>query len=242
MTGKGEVGFDGDAAGAVSLGSGQFGELAGEPGRSDARSPDDRAAGDALRAAVVAVECDAGRRRSPITVRPVRTVTPRRCSDRSAFAESEGGKLVRTRSAASTSTMRALAGIDSAEVAPQCVPRQFGDLAGHLDTGRPGADDDESEPGVACLGARLALGGLEGGEQPATHRERTLERLDLGGVHPPVVMAEVRVVRAAGDDQRVVAKPLRRRHGRDRAQVQLPRVEVEVGDLGQQRHGRCGRA
>ena len=39
---------------------------------------------------------------------------------------------------------------------------------------------------------------------------------------------------AAGDDQRVVAEPLRRRHPRDRAEVQLARVEVEVGDLSQQ--------
>jgi hypothetical protein len=50
-------------------------------------------------------------------------------------------------------------------------------------------------------------------------------------------MAEVRVVRAAGDDQRVVAQPFRRRHRPDGAEVQLTRVEVEVGDLSQQDAG-----
>jgi hypothetical protein len=39
---------------------------------------------------------------------------------------------------------------------------------------------------------------------------------------------------SAGHDQRVVAKPIRRWHPGDGAQVQLTRVEIEVGDLSQQ--------
>jgi hypothetical protein len=125
-------------------------------------------------------------------------------------------------------------GIDGAEVAPQRVARQLRDLAGHLDAGGAGADDDEREPRVAFVCGRLCFGGLEGGEEPAAHRKCAFERLDLGGVHPPVLVAEIRILRAAGDNQRVVAEPFRRRHGRDGAQVQLARVEVEVGDLGEQ--------
>src|SRR5215204_7671167 len=61
-----------------------------------------------------------------------------------------------------------------------------------------------------------------------------LERLHLGSVLLPFLVAEVRVVRAAGDDQGVVPEPFGCRHRPDRAQVQLTRVEVEVGDLSQQ--------
>ena len=46
----------------------------------------------------------------PTTVWPVTTLTPIRCSERAAFAESEGGKVVSTRSAASTSRIRAVRG------------------------------------------------------------------------------------------------------------------------------------
>ena len=66
-----------------------------------------------------------------------------------------------TRSAASTSRMRARARVDRAEVAAERVARELGDLAGHLDAGRAGADDDEGEPGRAPLGVGLDLGGLE---------------------------------------------------------------------------------
>src|SRR4030095_2504511 len=74
------------------------------------------------------------------------------------------------------------AGIDGAEVTPQRVPRELGDLTGHLDTGGAGADDDEGKPRVACLRVLLCFGGFEGREEAAAHRERALERLDLGGM------------------------------------------------------------
>src|SRR5262249_23813715 len=69
-------------------------------------------------------------------------------------------------------------GIDVAEVTPQRVPCQLGDLAGHLDAGGAGADDDEREPGVPRRCVWLALGGLEGGEESAANGECTLERLE----------------------------------------------------------------
>src|ERR671918_2382865 len=60
VSGKGQIGFDGDASGAVTLGSGQLGEPAGEAGRGDAGSPHDSAAGDPLRAPVSALERHTG--------------------------------------------------------------------------------------------------------------------------------------------------------------------------------------
>ena len=69
-------------------------------------------------------------------------------SDRVAFSESDGessrGSCPRLHEQDAGAPR-----VDDAEVAPQRVPRQLGDLSGHLDAGRPGADDDEGEP--ACL-------------------------------------------------------------------------------------------
>jgi hypothetical protein len=215
------------------LGSGRLGELAGEAGRGDAGSPNDGAGGDPLAVPVSALE------RHPGGVDP-----DHGAAGEDGYAEAlqrplglrrERGWEARQHTIGGLDENDAgAAGIDGAEVAPQGVARQLGDLAGHLDAGGTGADDDEREPRVPCLCVRLALGGFTGGEEAAANRECTLERLDLGGVHPPLLVAEVRVMRAAGDDQRVVAEPIRCRHGRDGAQVQLTRIEVEVGDLGQQ--------
>jgi hypothetical protein len=56
VPGKREIGFDGDASGAVTLGSSQLSEPAGEAGRGGPCSPNDRAAGDTLRAAFSVLE------------------------------------------------------------------------------------------------------------------------------------------------------------------------------------------
>ena len=127
-----------------------------------------------------------------------------------------------------------LARVDDAEVAPQRVPRQLGDLAGDLHAGRAGTDDDEREPFVAGGCVRLDFCCFEGGEEAAADGDRALERLDLRGVHLPLLVTEVRVVRAAGDDQGVVAEAVRCGDVVDRAQPQLASVEVEVLDLRQE--------
>ena len=85
---------------------------------------------------------------------------------------------------------------------------ELGDLPRHLDAGRAGADDDEGEPAPPPLRIRLDLGRLEGAEDAAADLERAVERLQLGRVRLPLVVAEVGVARAAGDDQRVVAEAL----------------------------------
>ncbi len=98
----------------------------------------------------------------------------------------------------------------------------------------PGAHDHEGEQGGAQLGVGLDLGRLEGAEEAAAHAERALERLYLGGVLAPVVVAEVRVARAAGHDQRVVGDRARCWDSSDRPELQLASLEVEVCDLGHQ--------
>src|SRR3954462_13932083 len=91
-----------------------------------------------------------------------------------------------------------VARVDRAEVAPQRVAGQLGDLAGHLDPGRPGADHDERQPGTAARLIVLEPARLEGSEKPRWHGDRALERLDLRRRDAPLVMAEVGVVPATG--------------------------------------------
>ena len=68
------------------------------------------------------------------------------------------------------------------------------------------------------VGVGLELGRLEGLEDPPADGQRALERLELGRVLLPLVVAEVGVLRAAGDDQRVVLERLGRGAQRDVAQ------------------------
>ena len=67
----------------------------------------------------------------------------------------------------------------------------------------------------------------------AADGERALQRLELGGVLLPLVVAEVGVLRAARDDQRVVVDRLGRGPQRDVAQRDAARAEVDTGDLGE---------
>ena len=134
---------------------------------------------------------------------PSRPVTPRSSSERSALAERLGGKVVRIRSSASTSRMRAVMGVDAAEIAAEVAP-DLGDLARHLDSGGAGADHDEGQELGPAIGVGLELGRLEGLQDLPADRQRALQRLQLGRVLLPFIVAEVGVLRAAGDDQRVV--------------------------------------
>ena len=91
----------------------------------------------------------------------------------------------------------------------------------------PAADDHEGEQRPAPVGIGLGLGGLERAQKAGTRRQRALQRFDLGGVPAPVVVAEVGVVRATGDDQRVVGQ-------RGLREVHPAAFEVEGRDLGHQ--------
>ena len=99
-----------------------------------------------------------------------------------------------------------LLGVDMAEVAGQRVPGDLGERPGELHPGRPGADDDEPEPGGPTGRVGLALGGLEGEEDAAADVEGVLDALQAGGESRPVVAAEVGMRCARGDDQVVVGQ------------------------------------
>ena len=104
-----------------------------------------------------------------------------------------------------------------AEVARERLARDLGERAGHLDAGRTAADDDERQQRGALRRIALALGALERQQHAAADLERVLERLQSRRDDPPLVVAEVGVRRAGGEDQIVVGRSRRRSRMQRRA-------------------------
>ena len=65
--------------------------------------------------------------------------------------------------------------VDGPKVALEREPRELRQRPGHLDSGRPAADDDEAEELRATLQACLALGELEREEYALTDLDRVLD-------------------------------------------------------------------
>ena len=110
---------------------------------------------------------------------------------------------------------------------------ELADLAGHLDAGRAGADDDERQPRRAPLRVGLELGGLESLEDPSAYLERAVERLDLERERAPLVVSEVGIAGPAGDHQEVVGDRPALCRG-SRARRKLAPLQVEAFDLAHQ--------
>ena len=175
------------------------------------------------------------------TVRESIGVTPIRSSERRARSDSDGGKLVSTRSPASTSTMRPLPGSAERKLRRR-LSRASSAICPAISTPvGPGADDHEREPGPAQLRRGRHLGGLERAQDRRAGDERALERLDLVGELAPRVVAEVGVARAAGDDQRVVGDARRRGHPGHRGELHPSSRRVDRARLGHQ-HADVARA
>ena len=193
--GERQVRLDRHAPRAVDLGAPSA--RAERRGR-DAGGPEHRARVDPLGAELHRRALDAGDRA------PRRTSTPSRSSCRCAFAERSGGYGGSTRSAASTSTTRARRRVDAPEVPAQRQARDLGERARQLDAGRARADHDERQPLPARGLVRLALGLLEGEQHAPADLSASSSVFRPGRVRLPVGVAEVRVRRAGGDDERVV--------------------------------------
>ena len=94
--------------------------------------------------------------------------------------------------------------IDVAEVSRQREARDRRQHAGQLDACRTAADDHEGHVGRALRGVGRALGALER-EQPAPAKlDRVLDALEARRERFPLVVAEVRVPRAGGDDEIII--------------------------------------
>ena len=94
--------------------------------------------------------------------------------------------------------------IERAELALQAAHRQLADLPGQLDAGRTGTDDDHRQPSLLLGGIGGDRGHLEGTEDAPAQLHRVVDGLHAGRVAGELVVAEVRLVDAGGDDQAVV--------------------------------------
>ena len=143
----------------------------------------------------------------PVTSVPVRISTPRRSSFAAALSREPVAERGEDLRAAVERTTRASRGSIRRKFVRSAVARQLGDLPGDLDARRPAADDHEGEPRAPRRRrVLLELGHLEGAEDPAAQLERVVDRLHARRVAGELVVAEVRLAGAGGDDQAVVGK------------------------------------
>ena len=77
-------------------------------------------------------------------------------------------------------------------------------MPGHFDAGGAGTDDGEGQQLLAALGVAGPLGLLEGAQDSAAQLERVVDRLHARREFGEVVVAEVRLAGAGGDDEGVV--------------------------------------
>ena len=168
---------------------------------------------------------------TPVTMLRHWISTPRRSSSPAAFARepvAEGGQDL----LASVEEEHLRVGrVDPAEVALEGVAGEFGDLPGDLDAGRAAADDDERQPRAAGAGVVLGLGHLERAEDPAPQLQGVVDRLHPRRPAGELVVAEVGLPGAGGDDQAVVGVVRGRAVGPGRGDD--PARQVESGDGGQ---------
>jgi hypothetical protein len=120
-----------------------------------------------------------------------------------------------------------LARIDGSKVTREHEVRELGDRAGQLDAGGAAADDREREELAPRADIRLAFGAFECEEHAPPDLEGVLEVLQAGSVDLPVVVTEVRGLRADGEDQPVVGERLLRIV----VDVDLARFEVDVAHV-----------
>ena len=109
----------------------------------------------------------------------------------------------------------------------------IGDLAERarqFDAGGSGAHDDEVEPGAAFRGVRLALGAFERQEEAAANLGGVFDGFQARRHGFPLVVAEIVVGGAGGDDQVVIRN---RAIAEDDAAV----VHVQVDGFAQQHFG-----
>jgi hypothetical protein len=84
------------------------------------------------------------------------------------------------------------------------VPTQLGYRARQIHARRPGTHNNEGQQRISGRGVRLDLGRFERRQDTPQHLERVLQRLQAWREWLPLVMAEIRVARAGGHNDRVV--------------------------------------
>ena len=208
--GQGEVGQHLRPGRPGPAGAGLLGELPAERARGDAGGPD---LGDRLDPPPLpSRSCTT----SPVaststTIAPSCTSMPRSLQVRCGLLRELAAERAEHRVGAVDQHDPGGARVDPAEVAGQRPPGQLGDLAGHLDAGRAGADHGEGEQPVDLRRVVGQLGELERAEDAAAQLEGVVDALEPRRVLGELVVAEVRLRRAGRDDQAVVRRARSRR-------------------------------
>ncbi len=159
------------------------------------------------------------------------TSTPRRLSVGFGF----GGEIRRIRGqharAAIEQEHAAFGGVDVAKVVAHVELRDVADGAGELDAGGAAADDDEVERRVPALLEHLPLGQFEGQQHAAANFDGVFDGLEAGRERLPLIVAEVGVRGAGGENEVVVVE------ARAAGQRDLPRGGVDADDFVHQHLG-----
>jgi hypothetical protein len=233
MVGERQVGLDQDPPGAVQLRPRELAEASRQPGRGDPRGPDHSARGHALRRSVGCSDGD----RLPVDADhgPLEQGRDPEVDERAGCLSRQRRREARQHAVRGLHEQHlAIARVDGSKVVTQGVPGQLGDLSRHLHARGPRPDDDERQPRSPTPGVGFHLGRLEGAQDPPADLERALQRLHLRRNPAPLVVAEVGVPRAPGDDQGVVPDRRRARLPGTRLHPNLAGVQVEARDRGQE--------
>ena len=122
-------------------------------------------------------------------------------------------------------------GLEGAELPAKTTGGQLSHLTGQLDPGGPGPDHHDGQPALLLDGVGHQLGHFEGAEDAAPELEGVIEGLHPRSEEGELVVPEVGLGHAGGDDQAVVGildgHPVRHRG------VDHLALEVEAGHLGQ---------
>ncbi len=116
-------------------------------------------------------------------------------------------------------------GVDVPVVLRDRASRDLLNRSRQLDPGRSGTDDAEREAGLPRLVAPFELGRLEREQDALAQLDRILDALEARGDGGPLVVSEVGVGGAGGQDQIVVGKA-------PAGKQQLALAEIDAGDLG----------
>ena len=108
---------------------------------------------------------------------------------------------------------------------------QFGDCAGQFDASRPGADDREGHQPLLLDGIVTVLGAFQRQQQSATNQCGVIDTFQSRGVCLPLVIAEVGVGGAGGENQPVVRQAAAVIEQHDTS------VAVDAGHLAEQHTG-----
>ncbi len=172
---------------------------------------------------------------TPTTVVSSRTVTPRCASERSARRESDSGNALSTRGPASTSSTRVVR-VSMSRKSRRSASRASSAIWPAISTpvGPAPTTTNVSHASPLRRIADLDLGRLERAQDAGAKLERAAERLELRRMGRPLVVAEVRVGRAAGDDEVVVIEQHVLFAVRHPAEPHAPLRDVELRRLGEQ--------